>query len=103
MSRGLSFRPRKVPLCRGFARASDGTSEARPLNMSSAHLLTVLPMFVRDFEDGQDLDQVLLVRELERRTKRDGEPFLNVILGDRTGQVSAKVWDDVDEFTALCA
>jgi 3'-5' exoribonuclease len=71
--------------------------------MSSAHLLTVLPMFVRDFQDGQDLDQVLLVRELERRTKRDGEPFLNVILGDRTGQVSAKVWDEVDEFSALCA
>jgi 3'-5' exoribonuclease len=71
--------------------------------MTSAELLTVLPMFVRDFEDGQDLDQVLLVRELERRTKRDGEPFLNVTLGDRTGQVSAKVWEDVEEFIAMCA
>ena len=46
---------------------------------------------------------MLLVRELERRTKRDGSPFLNVVLGDRTGAVATKVWDDVDAFSELCA
>ena len=60
-------------------------------------------MFVRDFQDGQDLDQVLLVRELERRAKRDGSPYLSLVLGDMTGTVGAKVWEDIEQHSALCA
>ena len=42
-------------------------------------------MFVREFTDGQEIDQVLLVRERELRTKRDGSEYLRLSLGDRTG------------------
>ncbi|HWI22755.1 MAG TPA: HD domain-containing protein [Baekduia sp.] len=59
-------------------------------------------MFVRDFQDGQDLDLVLLVREVQRRAKRDGSAFLNVVFGDRTGSVAAKIWDGIDEHVELC-
>ena len=41
---------------------------------------------IRDATDGTDLDQVLLVREVERRTRRDGGEFLRLTLGDRSGQ-----------------
>ncbi len=54
-------------------------------------------MFVREFTDGQEIDQVLIVREVERRRKRDGDEFLKLQLGDRTGMVSAMVWDVVAE------
>jgi 3'-5' exoribonuclease len=50
-------------------------------------------MFVREFEDGQAVEQVLLVRGLEIRRKRDGCEFLKLMLGDRTGVVPAVMWE----------
>jgi 3'-5' exoribonuclease len=70
--------------------------------MPSAPAPTVSPMLVRDFQDGQDLDVVLLVRAAELRRKRDGGTFLRLLLGDRTGQVVAMVWDGVPELQDLC-
>jgi len=58
-------------------------------------------MLIRDAVDGTDLDQVLAVREVERRSRRDGGEFLRVTLGDRSGQVVAMVWDDVAEVAGL--
>jgi 3'-5' exoribonuclease len=52
-------------------------------------------MAVRDFTDGAEIDQVLLIREAERRQRRDGGDYLRLVLGDRTGAVTAMVWDDV--------
>jgi 3'-5' exoribonuclease len=54
-------------------------------------------MFVRELTDGCDIDQVLLVREVEVRQKRDGGEFLKLSLADRTGSVSAMIWDGVAE------
>jgi 3'-5' exoribonuclease len=59
-------------------------------------------VLVRDFQEGQDLDVVLLVRAAEIRRKRDGGSFLRLSLGDRTGQVSATVWDGVAEVHDAC-
>jgi 3'-5' exoribonuclease len=38
-----------------------------------------------------------LVRSKEIRQKKTGEPYLSLLLGDRTGQVDAKMWDNVDQ------
>jgi 3'-5' exoribonuclease len=62
----------------------------------------VFAVLVRDLIDGQELDQVLLVRRVEVRTKRDGAQFLRLALGDRTGQLTAMVWDGVAELSELC-
>ncbi|MDX6716358.1 MAG: 3-5 exoribonuclease, partial [Baekduia sp.] len=59
-------------------------------------------MLVRDFEHGSDLDQVLLVREADRRQRRDGGEFLKLVLGDRTGGVAAMIWDDVAQALEHC-
>jgi 3'-5' exoribonuclease len=53
--------------------------------------------FVRDLADGQAIDSIFEVRQLSRRQKKDGEPFLKLQLGDSTGAVEAVVWDGVDE------
>lgn len=50
---------------------------------------------VRDLQDGQALDQVFVVRETEQRTKKDGAPYLKIILGDRTGSVETVAWNEV--------
>src|SRR6476620_9029650 len=59
-------------------------------------------MGVRELEDGLDIDQVLLVREIEARSKRDGSEFLKLTLADRTGSVTAMVWDGVAQVRDLC-
>jgi 3'-5' exoribonuclease len=50
-------------------------------------------VLVRELTDGCEIEQALLVRAAEVRAKRDGGEFLRVQLGDRTGGVTAMVWD----------
>ncbi len=59
-------------------------------------------MFVRDWQDGLEVERALLVREIEARCKRDGAQYLKVQLGDRTGSVAAMVWEDVAAMRELC-
>ena len=48
-----------------------------------------------------EIDQVLLVRELERRSRRDGGDYLRLALGDRTGAVACTVWEALAEVEEL--
>jgi 3'-5' exoribonuclease len=50
-------------------------------------------MFVRDLQDGCEVDAVLLVRGAERRGTSAGAPYLQLLLGDRTGSVPAVLWE----------
>jgi 3'-5' exoribonuclease len=59
-------------------------------------------MQVREFADGIEIAQALLVREVEVRSRRDGGEYLKVTLGDRTGSVPAVVWDGVPQTRELC-
>jgi 3'-5' exoribonuclease len=53
-------------------------------------------MQVREFTEGCEVDQVLLVKGVERRLKRDGGEYLRLALGDRSGHLVAIVWEDVE-------
>ncbi len=59
-------------------------------------------MLVNQLTDGQEVDQVLLVRERELRAKRDGGQYLKLGLADRSGSVSAMIWDDVSACAGFC-
>jgi 3'-5' exoribonuclease len=58
-------------------------------------------MLVNELTDGMDVDEVLLVKEAERRTRRDGGDYLRLTLGDRTGSVACMVWDELAEAEEL--
>jgi 3'-5' exoribonuclease len=58
-------------------------------------------MLVNELSDGTEIDQVLLVRSIERRSRRDGGDYLRLQLGDRTGVVVAMVWEDLVEIERL--
>src|SRR3954468_666166 len=60
-------------------------------------------MFVRELEDGQVVDQVLLVREAQRRSTRSGDDFLRLELADRTGKLVAVMWECPEEAFELAA
>jgi 3'-5' exoribonuclease len=50
-------------------------------------------VFVRELEDGQAVEQVLLVRDSQRRSTRNGSDYLRLVLGDQTGTLVAVLWD----------
>ncbi len=59
-------------------------------------------MFVRELAEGQEIDQVLLVRGREVRKRSDGSEFLRLSLGDRTGRVVAVLFDAAREMAPAC-
>jgi 3'-5' exoribonuclease len=54
-------------------------------------------MLLNELTDGAEIDQVLLVREADRRQRRDGGEYLRLQLGDRTGAVACMVWEELAE------
>ena len=59
-------------------------------------------MLVNQLTDGQDVDIVLLVRDRQLKTKRDGGEYLKLGLADRTGSVSAIIRDDIATVGEVC-
>ena len=59
--------------------------------------------FVSELAPGSAIDDVFLLAERNMAHKKDGNPFLNVTLSDRTGQVKGVVWDQVDRILAAAA
>ncbi|MGC8759285.1 MAG: 3'-5' exoribonuclease YhaM family protein [Bryobacteraceae bacterium] len=48
-----------------------------------------------DLAPGQSVQGVFLVQSKDVRQKRTGEPYLSLVLTDRTGEIEAKMWDNV--------
>ncbi|MGB0096960.1 MAG: HD domain-containing protein [Solirubrobacteraceae bacterium] len=59
-------------------------------------------MEVRQFADGCQIAQALLLRDVEVRRRRDGGEYLKLLLGDRTGSVPAVVWEEVAAAREVC-
>jgi 3'-5' exoribonuclease len=59
-------------------------------------------MFVRELADGQEIDQVLVVREASLRRRSDGSEFLRLLVSDRSGSVVAVAAERVREIGELC-
>ena len=58
---------------------------------------------LRELADGDEISGAFVVRERERRQKRNGEHYLRVVLADKTGTVPAVAWDGVAECFEICA
>jgi len=59
------------------------------------------PVLLSELSDGSEVDQVLLVRQAERRQRRDGGEYLRLQLGDRSGAVACMVWEELDRVEEL--
>jgi 3'-5' exoribonuclease len=53
--------------------------------------------FVRELKPDEIATAVFLVQSKEIRQKRTGEPYLSLTLSDRTGEIEARMWDNVAE------
>ena len=57
-------------------------------------------IFVRDIRDRAPVDSIFLVKEKITAMAKNGKPYLTLRLMDRSGEVDAKVWDNVDLLSA---
>ncbi|MEW6259396.1 MAG: HD domain-containing protein [Thermodesulfobacteriota bacterium] len=55
--------------------------------------------FVRDIQTGDTVADVFLLTAKQMLTKRDGNPYLRLVLSDRTGTIPAVMWDGIGEET----
>jgi 3'-5' exoribonuclease len=55
------------------------------------------PPYVNELQPNQTVTSVFLVHAKEVRQKKSGEPYLSLILADRTGNLDAKMWENVAE------
>ena len=53
--------------------------------------------FVADLQANQQVTTTFLVKAKEVKSKKTGEPYLSLTLGDRSGDLDAKMWDNVEE------
>lgn len=52
--------------------------------------------YVRDLKPSEKVTDYFLVQSKEVRLKKDGEPYLSMVLSDCTGRLEAKMWEDVE-------
>ena len=53
--------------------------------------------YVSELQPNQVITSLFLVQTKDIRQKKSGEPYLSMMLGDRTGDVEAKMWDNAAE------
>jgi 3'-5' exoribonuclease len=58
-------------------------------------------IFVNEIKDRAQVDSIFLVKEKITAMAKNGKPYLTLRLMDKSGDVDAKVWDNVDAMAAL--
>jgi 3'-5' exoribonuclease len=58
-------------------------------------------IFVKEIKDRAQVDSVFLVKEKITAMAKNGKPYLTLRLMDKSGEVDAKVWDNVDTMSAI--
>ena len=53
---------------------------------------------IKEFKEGSDIRGFFLCVEKHLRNTRSGDLYLDLVLRDRTGQITAKLWNDINEF-----
>ncbi|MBI5894124.1 MAG: HD domain-containing protein [Deltaproteobacteria bacterium] len=57
--------------------------------------------FVKDIKEKDKIEDIFLVSKKEQGMSKIGKPYLNVKLLDKTGEIEARVWDDVENISKI--
>ncbi len=61
--------------------------------------------FIKEFKDGDRVFDIYLCKHKQSAVTKNGKPYDNVILQDKTGTIDAKIWEPnnagIDDFDAL--
>ncbi|MDH5525492.1 MAG: HD domain-containing protein [Desulfobulbaceae bacterium] len=56
----------------------------------------------KDIKDGQAINDLFLVKEMNRGETKAGKPYLSLSLMDASGEIGARVWDNADQLMGQC-
>ena len=61
--------------------------------------------FIKDFKEGDRIFNIYLCKHKQSAVTKNGKPYENLILQDKTGTVDAKIWDPnnagIEDFDSL--
>ncbi|MFH1625232.1 MAG: HD domain-containing protein [Pseudomonadota bacterium] len=58
-------------------------------------------IFIEDIKQNDKVESVFLVKAKNLGMSKNGRPYLNLRLGDKTGQIEARVWENVEYLSTL--
>lgn len=65
--------------------------------------MTAERVWVKDLRPGTTIQSTFAVRSKDLRQRRNGGAYLAMTLADRTGQVAALAWENVEQFHRACS
>jgi len=64
-------------------------------------LVPLKKSYIEDIGERDSIDSIFLVRDKNMAMAKNGKPYMNLKLMDRSGEVDGRIWDNVDELTTL--
>ncbi|MFH2011937.1 MAG: HD domain-containing protein [Pseudomonadota bacterium] len=58
-------------------------------------------IFIEDIRENNKIDSIFLVKGKNLGTSKNGKPYLNLKLGDKTGEIEARVWENATTLSTL--
>jgi len=58
-------------------------------------------LWIKDITENEKVTGSYLVKEKKAGTTRKGDPFLSLVLADRTGEIEARIWEGADALSPL--
>ena len=75
------------------------TAGSNPVDLSpseSTGTLKLNKLFVKDLSEKESFYSVFLAREKSTLTGKNGKPYMILTLADKTGDIEARVWDNIE-------
>lgn len=57
-----------------------------------------MKQFISELQDKATVQSAFLVKEKTRQVGKNGKSYLAIKLGDKSGDIDARIWDNIDEF-----
>ena len=71
------------------------------INMAEDSTMRPPHLWIKEIQEDEKVSGCYLVKEKRVLKTRNGKPFLNLTLADRTGEIPAKVWDRAETLSSL--
>ena len=59
--------------------------------------------FITELKAGDGVDDIFVLTRKNIAHKKDGNPYLNIVVGDKSGQLKGVAWDQVEKIAAAAA
>ncbi len=59
-------------------------------------------LFISDITDGQTINDIFLVKSMNKAETKAGKPYLNLSLMDKSGDIVGRVWDQAEKWQKEC-